>query len=92
MTQQRFLVCDPSGTSLLLTDRWGGGTMRAARRLAMDTLEGVGEGESVEMLRPACLHLRRSLCPEEMRFLSAKWLAIPARDEFSEDGAMEGRL
>ena len=66
--------------------------MRAARRLAMDTLHGVGTGESVELLKPTCLHLRRSLSPEEMRFLTAEWLAIPARDEFTEDGAMENRL
>ena len=61
-------------------------------RLALDALEGVGDGESVEMYRPACLHLRRSLSQEEMSYLSAEWLAIPARDEFSEDGAIERSL
>ncbi len=58
----------------------------------MDMLDGVGAGESVEMLKPVCLHLRRSLSPEEISTLSAEWLAIPAQDEFSEDGVMESRL
>jgi hypothetical protein len=58
----------------------------------MDTLHGVGAGESVEALRPTCLHLRRSLSSDEMGALSAEWLAIPARDEFSQDGAIESRL
>jgi hypothetical protein len=82
----------PSGRGLTLTDRWGSGTLHEARRLAMRALQDVGMGESVEMLRPACLHLRRSLSQEEMRFLSAEWLAIPAQDEFSEDGDIESRL
>lgn len=58
----------------------------------MSTLHGVGTGESVELLKPTCLHVRRSLSDDEMGTLSAAWLAIPARDEFSEDGAMESRL
>jgi hypothetical protein len=58
----------------------------------MNTLNGVGVGESVEMLRPTCLHVRRSLSLDEIGTLSAEWLAIPARDEFSEDGEMERRL
>ena len=58
----------------------------------MRTLNGIGDGESVEMLRPAALHLRRSLSLDEVGTLSAEWLAIPARDEFSEDGEMEKRL
>jgi hypothetical protein len=66
--------------------------MRAARRLAADALRDVGAGESVEMLRPVCLHVRRSLAPDEMACLSAEWLAIPARDEFSEDGRVEMSL
>jgi len=44
------------------------------------------------MLKPACLHIRRSLSDAEIATLSPEWLAIPARDEFSEDGAMETRL
>lgn len=66
--------------------------MRDARRIAMGALEGVGAGESVVTLRPTCLHVRRSLSPAEIGSLSAEWLAIPARDEFSEDGVMESRL
>jgi hypothetical protein len=72
--------------------RWGEGTLRAARRIAREVLNGVGVGESVEMLRSTCLHLRRSLSLEEVGTLSPAWLAIPARDEFSEDGAIESRL
>ena len=49
-------------------------------------------GESVEILKPTCLHVRRSLSDEEMATLSAEWLAIPAQDEFSEDGRMEAKL
>lgn len=74
------------------SDRWGDGVLRAARRLAGETLAGVGAGESVEMLRPTCLHVRRGLSAEEFGTLSPAWLAIQARDEFSEDGAMESRL
>lgn len=74
------------------SDRWGEGVFRAARRVALEMLAGVGAGESVEMLRPTCLHVRRSLSPAEVATLSAEWLAIPARDEFSQDGKMESRL
>jgi len=82
-----------SGTWLPVnTDRWGGGVLRAARRAADEILAGVGTGETVELLRPVCLHVRRSLSDEEISTLSPAWLAIPARDEFSEDGAMETRL
>jgi hypothetical protein len=66
--------------------------MRAARRLAGEVLAGVGVGETVEMLRPTCLHVRRGLSAEEFATLKPEWLAIPARDEFSEDGTMEPRL
>lgn len=74
------------------TERWGDGVLRHARRVALDTLHGVGTGESVETLRSACLHVRRSLSSDEIGQLSPEWLAIPARDEFSEDGAIESRL
>lgn len=60
--------------------------------MAMNILSGVGDGESVEALRPTCLHVRRSLSPEEMKSLSAEWLAIPAQDEFSMEGGVEERL
>ena len=66
--------------------------MREARRVAMGILSGVGAGESVEALRPARMHIRRSLSPEEMATLSAEWLAIPAQDEFSPGGVVEGKL
>ena len=77
---------------LVSTDRWGDGVMRAARRVADESLTGVGTGESVELLRSACLHLRRSLSDDEIAILTPEWLAIPARDEFSEDGKLEARL
>ena len=77
---------------MISSERWGDGTMRAARRLAGEMLAGVGAGESVEMLRPTCLHVRRGLSDAELATLTPEWLAIPARDEFSMDGAMEPRL
>lgn len=49
-------------------------------------------GDSVEFWKPVCLHLRRGLNDAELQLLTAEWLAIPARDEFSEDGAIEARL
>lgn len=66
--------------------------MRAAMRIAHETLSGVGIGETVLMVKPACIHLRRSLSDIEMAQLTQEWLAIPAQDEFSEDGLMESRL
>lgn len=77
---------------MVATDRWGEGVFRAARRIAARVLDGVGSGETVEFVRPACLHVRRSLSPAEMGYLTAEWLAIPARDEFSASGEMEMRL
>lgn len=74
---------------MIPTDRWGDGVFRAARRLASSILDGVGIGESVELVKPVCVHIRRSLSPADMEFLTPEWLAIPARDEFSEDGRME---
>ena len=79
-------------TAVLPTDRWGDGTLREARRIALNYLDGVGMAETVEKLRPTCLHIRKSLSDAEIGCLTAEWLAIPARDEFSEDGAMEARL
>jgi hypothetical protein len=66
--------------------------MRDARRRAMQVLDGVGAGESIEAVHPTCMHIRRSLSPEEMGVLSAEWLAIPARDEFSPNGGIESKL
>ena len=74
--------------TVLTTDRWGDGVFRAARRVLQDYLNNVGTGPCVEMVRPACIHLRKALSDTEMLALSAEWLAIPARDEFSEDGAI----
>jgi len=75
-----------------LTNRWGEGTLRDARRRAMTALEGVGRGEAVLFVGEMALHLRRSLFDEEVGMLSAEWLAIPARNEFSADGQVEMRL
>lgn len=36
--------------------------------------------------------MRRSLSDVEMGTLSIEWLAIPARDEFSEEGEVEMAL
>lgn len=77
---------------MVTTDRWGEGTKREARRTAGLFLRGVGFGETVESWRPICLHLRRALTDTEMSMLTAEWLALPARDEFSEEGGMEARL
>lgn len=65
---------------------------REARRVVDVFLSGVGQGESVELWRPICLNVRRALTDSEMAMLSPEWLAIPARDEFSEEGGMEARL
>jgi hypothetical protein len=64
--------------------RWGGGTLREARRMLAMTLEGVGTGETVERMMKVALHHRRSLNPKELATLSAEWLAIPAVDQFSD--------
>jgi hypothetical protein len=72
--------------------RWGDGERRAARRELLDTLKGVGQGETVFAEFKQVFHARRSLTPEEMEFLSPEWLAIPARDEFSEQGGVEKDL
>jgi hypothetical protein len=74
-----------------MTGRWGEGVMREAKRQLGRALDGVGQAPTVGTLRKAALHMRRSLTPVEMEFLDPAWLAIPARDEFSEDGeiAME---
>lgn len=81
-----------NSTGVVYLDRWGDGMKREARRRLERALSGVGRGESVELVNPSCIHLRRSLTDEEMAMLSAEWLAIPARDEFGPGGAMEMRL
>ena len=71
--------------------RWGEGVWRAARRMLLETLDGVGQGESVELVGRDAIHCRRSLTGQELGRLPAEWLAIPARDEFAGAG-IETRL
>lgn len=73
-------------------DRWGDGVFRAARKIIIETMDGVGQGETVESIIRGFVHHRRSLSDSEMAKLSREWLVIPARDEFSEDGTVESRL
>jgi hypothetical protein len=79
-------------TAPIPTDRWGEGTRRDAVRRLMDALDGVGTGESISTQRKIAWHVRRSLSDAEIATLSAEWLAIPARNEFSEDGEVEAKL
>lgn len=74
------------------TERWGGGTIRAANRLLLTTLLNVGREPTVLSMRRIALHIRRSLSDLEMDSLSCEWLAIPAQDEFSENGEVEMKL
>jgi hypothetical protein len=55
-------------------------------------LHGVGQEPTIVQPIRTVLHFRRSLTEEEMKMLTAEWLAIPARDEFSESGEVEYRL
>jgi hypothetical protein len=66
--------------------------MRAAKFLLTKALDGVGQKPTVLTARKVALHMRRSLTEEEIGTLDPCWLAIPARDEFSEDGAIEMEL
>lgn len=66
--------------------RWGDGVTREAKRQLKHVLDGVGQDPTVLSMRRIALHMRRSLAPLEMETLDPAWLAIPARDEFSEDG------
>jgi len=66
--------------------------LREATRIASIHLQGVGRGEPVKAVRDICLHIRKSLSDIEVLSLSLEWLAIPARDEFSEDGKIETAL
>ena len=79
-------------SQIVSTDRWGDGTKRVARRIAMDVLDGVGTGESIEVWTPTCVHLRRGLSESEIAMLSAEWLAIPAVDGVAPGGGIETRL
>jgi hypothetical protein len=75
-----------SRAGLIATLRWGAGVTREARRQLIHTLDGVGQEPTVLSMRGLALHMRRSLAPAEVETLDPAWLAIPARDEFSEDG------
>lgn len=78
--------------TLIPTERWGGGVIREANRLLRRALLGVGREPTILTLRKIALHMRRSLSDVEMESLSCEWLAIPAEDEFSEDGEVEMKL
>lgn len=72
--------------------RWGEGTIRYATRRAVEALAGVGVGPVIPKSGKVAIHFRRALSEEEMGNLSSEWLAIPARDEFSEEGEVEMNL
>ena len=76
-------------TAPISTTRWGDGVIREAKRQLFKALLGVGREPTVLSMRRIALHVRRSLSDEEMGLLDCEWLAIPARDEFSEDGEVE---
>ncbi len=56
------------------------------------SLNGVGQDPTVLTMRRIAIHMRRSLSDGEMGKLRCEWLAIPAQDEFSEEGEMEMQL
>lgn len=60
--------------------------LNEARRRLEAVLSGVGDGETVENIKKVAVHHRRSLSPEEMATIPCEWLAIPAVDQFSEEG------
>jgi hypothetical protein len=66
--------------------------LREAKRRLDRVLDGVGQQPTVGALKRLALHMRRSLTPMEMETLNPAWLAIPARDEFSEDGEIAVEL
>ncbi len=74
------------------SERWGEGTIRDAKRRLLEALAKVGQEPSVLRMGRIALHMRRSLSDAEMAQLSREWLAIPAQDEFSEDGEVEMQL
>lgn len=74
------------------TDRWSHATVGDAKRRLLAALEDVGQPPTVLTMRRISIHIRRSLASDEMNELSCEWLAIPAQDEFSEDGEMEMAL
>lgn len=66
--------------------------VREAQRYARMILEDIGIDPTVLTMRRIAMHARRALSEAEMGSLSCEWLAIPALDEFSEDGEVEMRL
>ncbi len=66
--------------------------IREAKRRLFLALIDVGREPTVLGMRKIALHMRRSLSDTEMAALSCDWLAIPAQDEFSEDGEVEMKL
>lgn len=82
------------GNAPVPISRLGDGARRAARLVVLEELFQVGTGKTVFATTRdgVAIHGRRSLSDEEIAILSPEWLAIPARDEFSEDGLMEMEL
>jgi len=66
--------------------------VRAAKRELNRALIGVGVNPTILYRGKIALHARRSLSEQEMAQLSCEWLAIPAQDEFAEDGEVEMAL
>ena len=68
--------------------------MRDARRRLIEVMDGVGQGKTIfaTTKREIALHARRSLSDAEIASLDPVWCAIPAQDEFSEDGLVEMEL
>lgn len=85
-------IARQSNAGPVATQRWGDGTIREAKLRVLAALDGVGKDPTVASLRKIALHIRRSLTDAEMERLTCEWLAIPAQDEFSEDGEMEMTL
>ncbi len=66
--------------------------MREAKRRTLLVLSGTGANPTIFYRGRIAMHARRSLTEQEMAQLSCEWLAIPARDEFSEEGEVEMSL
>lgn len=79
-------------TDIVPTNVWGDGVIRDAKHRILLCLGGVGQGPTILTKRRIAIHCRRSLSDSEIAALSPEWLAIPARDEFSEDGEIEMEL
>lgn len=62
-------------------DYWPDGTINRAHLLANIELSGVGAGETRVDYGDIAIHFRRRVSDDELRGLSAEWLALPAIDE-----------